>query len=238
MTKEFFAPEDHFCMFCGMGNTDIAWMCQDCAHVICSSCRKDIENVGGKVFCVWWNCKSNQHIRITAAEQFEKPVVVQPYEKYEGKIVDSHHVYVEINVEGEWRPIDVLGFHTSTDREAPRVAAISLEFGRRYPGRTVTYAEFTVPIDTETFKYLAEGTLVRAAYLMPDGSHAILFQGFIREGLPDLRVQAMELPIMTVHCIDGVPPEPKEDVPKEHHYLKLDGLPSPDTESIFKRRTF
>lgn len=233
MTKVYF-EHGIFCMFCGMSDITTGWQCHECEHEICNNCLESMKAVGKEPYCVWWNCKSNTHIRITAAEQFEKPVIVQDYGKYEGQIVASQHIYVEINVEGKWRPIDVLGFHSNTDRDAPRISSglRRMELSRRELGRPVTYAEFTIPIDTKTFEYLAEGTLVRAAYLMPDGSHAVLFQGFIREGKPDLEVKATSIPLMTVHCIDGIPPKPEEP-PKEHHYLNLS---PPDLESIERHK--
>ena len=68
---EFAPPMDHFCMFCGMPNIVIDWTCGDCGHVICVSCKKDMDAVGKEPYCVWWMCKSNQHIKITVKEQFE-----------------------------------------------------------------------------------------------------------------------------------------------------------------------
>lgn len=203
-----------FCMMCGNSKPDNisayvfhSWSCPDCGNVICTPCAGNMEAVGKSAYCTWWNCKSNQHVKITVKEQFEKPIKPQPYELTEGEIIHGNQWYVEINVNGEWQPVDCLGFKTSSP--GPEMNHISGMRGERM--RMITrpgdvYAEFEVPMDTKNWEFLVNGTLVRASFKF-ENQLKTMFQGWIYK-VPTFSAIPNELTTFHVEAIEGQPPEP------------------------------
>ena len=195
-----------FCMYCGVAKPYgisvvdfFAWRCDDCGHAVCKQCKGDMEAVGKSVECCWWNCKGNTQIKVRVRDQFEKPVTVKPYESFEGEIVAANHWYVEINVNEEWMPIEVINIHTEANNEFAPTA----RDGMRMFIRPNVRAQFELPMDDKNFQYLVEGTLIRACINI-GGKLQTMFKGYICLQ-PSFSVEAQGITMVSVEAIEGRP---------------------------------
>jgi hypothetical protein len=191
-------------MYCGVPKPyDIApidffaWRCDDCGHAICIQCESDMQAVGKyEMECCWWNCKGNVQIKVRVKSQFEKPVVPKPYSEFEGEIVGADKWYVEINVNEEWQPIDVLSFQTESE-----ITGVEYENLKKLSTFASVRAEFELPMDDKTYQFLVQGTLVRASVNLGGKLHT-MFQGYIYK-TPTFTVDPRNITIFHVEAIEG-----------------------------------